>query len=67
MVQGLENLAVRYEIEEQERKVVRETGENYDVYRAIQQIEKEMLKAAKALEFERAAVLRDEMEALKKS
>ena len=63
----VENLAVRYEIEEQERKVVRETGENYDVYRAIQQIEKEMLKAAKALEFERAAVLRDEMEALKKS
>ncbi len=47
--------------------MVRETGENYDVYRAIQQIEKEMLKAAKALEFERAAVLRDEMEALKKS
>jgi len=61
-----DGLAIRYEAEEQERKVVRETGEDYDVHRAIQEIEKEMLEAAKALEFERAAVLRDEMRELKK-
>jgi len=32
----------------------------------IEQLEKEMLTAAKSLEFEKAAALRDEIESLKK-
>lgn len=49
-----------------ERNVVRESGVEYDVYQAINEIEKEMLEAAEALEFERAAVLRDELMELKR-
>jgi len=48
-----------------EWRVVREAGEEYDVHEAIQTIEAEMLQAAAALEFERAAVLRDELMELK--
>lgn len=47
--------------EDVEEMVVRETGESYDVNRTIQQIEKEMLEAAESLEFERAAMLRDQL------
>jgi len=43
-----------------ERRVVREGGEDYDIHIAIQEVEQEMLEAAKSLEFERAAMLRDE-------
>ena len=52
--------------EEIERKVVREGGEDYDVHQAVQELEKEMLEAAEALEFERAAILRDEMKELRR-
>jgi len=60
-----ERLAAQYDEHEVERSVVRETGEDYDVFRAIQDIEREMLEAAERLEFERAAALRDEMQELK--
>jgi len=50
--------------EELERKVVRETSADYDVHKAVQELEREMLEAAQALEFERAAVLRDELNEL---
>jgi len=53
------------EADEFERSVVRESGEEYDVHLAVQEIEREMLEAAKNLEFERAAVLRDELRELK--
>ena len=53
--------------EDIEKKVVRESGLEYDIHETIQEIEKEMLEAAEALEFERAAQLRDEMLELKKS
>ncbi|MCE9615600.1 MAG: excinuclease ABC subunit UvrB [Lentisphaerae bacterium] len=49
-----------------EDRVVREGGEDYDVHQAIQDIEREMLEAAAALEFERAAILRDELQELKR-
>jgi excinuclease ABC subunit B len=49
-----------------EERVVREAGENYDVHRAMQQIEEEMLEAARSLEFERAALLRDELNELRR-
>jgi excinuclease ABC subunit B len=47
-----------------ERAVVRESGEDYDTHLVMQEIEREMLAAAKNLEFERAAVLRDELREL---
>ena len=62
-----EGLRTVYDTTEIERNVVRETGETYDVHLAVQEIEREMLEAAQALEFERAAQLRDEMLELKKS
>lgn len=51
--------------EQVEEMVVRETGESYDVNQAIREIEQEMLEAAEKLEFERAALLRDELYELK--
>jgi excinuclease ABC subunit B len=55
------------EADEVERAVVKEAGEEYDVHLAIQEVEREMLEAAKNLEFERAAVLRDELRELQDS
>ena len=49
-----------------DERVVRETGEDYDVHAAIQDLEGEMLEASDALEFERAAILRDELKELKR-
>jgi excinuclease ABC subunit B len=62
-----DRLVVRDEGEEIERNVVRESGVEYDVHRAINEVEREMLEAAEALEFERAAVLRDELRELQRS
>ena len=50
-----------------EEYVVREAGEDYDVVRAIAEMEREMAEAAEAMEFERAALLRDQIYELKKS
>jgi excinuclease ABC subunit B len=47
------------------KKIVAEDEEGYDLYETIQQLKKEMLEAAEALEFERAATLRDEIKELK--
>ena len=66
IVKGIqESLAVRKVAEEAEEMVVREAGADYDVQRAIADMEKEMLEAAAALEFERAAILRDQIHELK--
>ena len=46
---------------------MRETGESYDINQTIREIEPEMLEAAEKLEFERAALLRDELYELKTS
>ena len=62
-----ENLGYREKAEEIDRKVIRETGVEYDIQKAVNELETEMLEAADALEFERAAVLRDEIRELKKS
>ena len=59
-------LVVRQESEEINKKVVMETGVEYDVFATIQEIEKEMLEAAESLEYERAAVLRDELKELQR-
>ena len=51
--------------EETVELAVAETGEDYDINEVIHQLEQEMLEAAEALEFERAAVLRDQIKGLK--
>ncbi len=56
-----EGLVLKQESGEIERQVLREAGEDYDVHELIQDIEKEMLAAAEALEFESAAILRDQL------
>jgi len=61
-----EGLVTDYGANEVERRVLRESGEDYDVHEAMQEIEREMLEAAAALEFERAAILRDELSELKR-
>jgi excinuclease ABC subunit B len=61
-----ESLVQREEGRGIEQRVVREAREDYDVHNAVQELEREMLEAAAALEFERAAVLRDEWKELKK-
>ena len=62
-----DSLAVLRQAEEQEATVVREAGVDFDVQRVIADLEKEMVEAAEALEFERAAMLRDQLYELKES
>lgn len=45
--------------------MVEEGGADYDVVEAIRQLEKDMYEAAEALEYERAAMLRDQLAKLK--
>ena len=61
-----EKVSVFRAADEMEQRVVAESGVPYDTFEAIQALEKEMLAAAEALEFERAAVLRDELKELKR-
>ncbi len=49
-----------------ERGVVKEAGVDYDVGLVINELKQEMLEAAEALEFERAAVLRDQLRELER-
>ncbi|MFA5042475.1 MAG: excinuclease ABC subunit UvrB [Kiritimatiellia bacterium] len=58
-------LVYRQEGEVIERRILRAADEDFDIHEAIQDIEKEMLEAAEALEFERAAILRDQLFELK--
>ena len=60
-------LAVERQAEEVEESVVRETGLPYDVHRVVADLEHEMLEAAAALEYERAAMLRDQIRELRSS
>ena len=56
---------LRKDAEELEESIVRETGETYDVNQTIREIEQEMIEASGKLEFERAALLRDQLYELK--
>jgi excinuclease ABC subunit B len=61
-----EGLGIKYEEADAiEHKVVAEGGEEYRTHQAVEALEKEMLEAAGALEFERAAILRDELKELR--
>jgi len=46
--------------------VVKETGEDFDVLEVLRELEEEMQEAAASLEYERAALLRDQIVELKK-
>lgn len=59
-----QNLSTEYESRELEADIIREGGADYDVHKAIAEVKEEMLDAAAALEFERAAMLRDELREL---
>ncbi len=48
-----------------EASVVKEAGKDYDVVELMRELEAEMLEAARKLEFERAALLRDQIKELK--
>ncbi len=50
---------------ELEANIIRETGGNYDVNTVLRELEAEMLAAAEKLEFEKAALLRDQINELK--
>ncbi|MCC5845532.1 MAG: excinuclease ABC subunit UvrB [Verrucomicrobia bacterium] len=56
-----DSLAVIRKSADVEESVLRETGEAYDVHEVIREMEGEMMEAAKALEYERAALLRDQI------
>jgi excinuclease ABC subunit B len=58
---------LKQDAEELEESIVCETGEDYDINRTIREMEQEMLEAAGKLEFERAALLRDQLYELKSS
>ena len=58
---------LKKDAEELEEHIVRETGESRDMNQTIREIEQEMLEAAEKLEFERAALLRDQLYELKAS
>jgi excinuclease ABC subunit B len=47
--------------------VINETGGNFDLTETLRELEAEMLEAANALEFEKAALLRDQIRELKRS
>jgi excinuclease ABC subunit B len=56
-----QNLISRAESAGIERMVLGKSGEEHDYRLAMAEIEREMFAAADALEFERAAVLRDQL------
>ena len=62
-----ETLVQEEKARETEEFVVKEAGEDYDVVRAIAEMEREMAEAAEAMEFERAALLRDQIFELKRA
>ncbi|MBU1694470.1 MAG: excinuclease ABC subunit UvrB [Verrucomicrobia bacterium] len=60
-----DSLAEQKAAREVESQAVREAGVEYDVAQVMADIEREMMEAAEALEFERAALLRDQLYELK--
>ncbi len=60
-----EGLFLQKEAEEVQSLAVRESGVDVDISELINELEREMLEAAEKLEFERAAMLRDQWKELK--
>jgi excinuclease ABC subunit B len=61
-----ESLAINYKARELEASIIRESGADYDVVEVLRELEEEMQEAAAKLEFEKAALLRDQIMELKK-
>ncbi|MEI6972442.1 MAG: excinuclease ABC subunit UvrB [bacterium] len=61
-----QTLKMEYESRDVEASVIRESGVDYDIYKAVAELRQEMLDAAGAMEFERAAMLRDEIRELER-
>ncbi len=62
-----ESLAGQTSVNEKAAAVLRDAEANFDVTETIRELEEEMLKAADNLEFEKAALLRDQIQELKRS
>jgi excinuclease ABC subunit B len=62
-----ESLSSRQEITKQAHSVLAEAGVDIDLNDTIKELEEEMLTAANNLEFEKAALLRDQMRELKRA
>jgi excinuclease ABC subunit B len=60
-----EGLVLEYKAKEIEALVAKEGGVETDVYTTLREMEAEMLEAAESLEFERAAMLRDQIKELR--
>jgi excinuclease ABC subunit B len=60
-----ESLVLEYKGQEIDNLVAKESGADYDVHATLREMEAEMLEAAGALEFERAAMLRDQIKELR--
>lgn len=61
-----ESLGDRQDATNKATMLLRESSENFDVTEMIRELEKEMLAAAEKLEFEKAALLRDQVNQLKR-
>jgi len=57
----MESLLTKDHAAEAKASVIRESGEDLDVVQVVADMEKEMLEAAERLQFERAAMLRDQI------
>jgi excinuclease ABC subunit B len=60
-----ESLVVQRQGEQKAAAVINEAGGNFDVTETVRQLELEMVEAANNLEFEKAALLRDQIRELK--
>jgi excinuclease ABC subunit B len=61
-----ESLSVHQQTSERARGILAETGVDLDISETVKELEEEMLKAANNLEFEKAALLRDQIRELKR-
>lgn len=60
-----EGLVIEYKGKEIEAQVARESGVDFDIHATLREMELEMVEAAETLEFERAAMLRDQIRELR--
>jgi excinuclease ABC subunit B len=62
-----ESLSSHHETSDQANSLLRESGVDFDVTETVKELEEEMLAAANNLEFEKAALLRDQIRELKRA
>ncbi len=60
-----EGLVIEYKGKEIEALVAKESGVDFDIHATLREMELEMIEAADTLEFERAAMLRDQIKELR--